>query len=347
MFYRSLNYIRDEIKIHSMEVHFSYQNLNWVILGVGAVIILHMLSIKKSKERAILFANYETLRKVVGDDVVKKDLIPLILRTLAILCFIIALINLKITMVKPVSNVDFVIALDTSPTMLSSDNGNFTPSRLDVAKFTAIKIINSLPPSTKVGIVTFSGKAYIKTGLTNNKVLLDNILESIHLEGPAGTAIGDAILAATSILTKTNRSKVIVLITDGRSNVGVSVNQSVLYAKQYGIKINTIGIGQRNKTAVNITKELMELNLTNILKENATIYTGDYLDEKALIFIANETGGKYFYVKNAKEMLNAFKEAVFKANEVTISLRKYAVLAGLLFLFIEWSLGATKYRTLP
>lgn len=328
-----------------MEIYYSYENLNWVILAVGAVIIVHMLVLKKSRERVIVFANYETLKKVVGHEILQRNLLPLTFRILAVICILLAISNLRVTIVKPVSDVDFVIAIDTSPTMLTSDNGSFTPSRLEAAKYSAIQIVDVLPKTTYVGVVSFAGKAFVKSELTNDKKELKNVIESIKLEGIAGTAIGDAILSSTLLLANSNKTKkVVVLITDGTSNTGMDVNESVRYAKSYNVRINTIGVGKRNRT-INITME--GLNISSLLKENATFYTGDYLDEETLKNVANQTGGRYFYVNDTKSMLEAFKESVLKANAININVRKYAVVLAFIFLMIEWALGATKYRTIP
>ncbi len=329
-----------------MEIHYTYENLNWIILTAGMVVILHILVLKKSKERAILFANYETLKKVTGGDPVHRNLIPLILRVLAVTCLLLAISNLKIIVVKPVSDVDFVIAIDTSPTMLSSDNGSFVPNRLEVAKLSAIRIVDVLPPETKVGVVSFSGNAKMLAPLTSDKKLVKAALKNITLGEEAGTAIGDAVVLSTMMLMNSSKEKkVVVLITDGRSNKGVSVNESAKFARDHGVRINAIGVGPKNIT---LPFNLSEFNLTKMVgNSNITIYTGDALDEKSLIFLTNYTGGKYFYVHNATEMLEAFRQSVLKANSVEINVRKWAIIAGVFLLLIEWALGATKYKTLP
>ncbi len=328
-----------------MEIQYTYENLNWIILTAGIIIILHLLVLKKSRERVILFANYETLRKVTGGELIHRNLVPLTLRVLAVICLLLAISNLKIIVIKPVSDVDFVITIDTSPTMLSSDGGNFTPSRLEVAKMAAEQVVDVLPETTKVGVVTFAGKAKLKLQLTNNKEVIKKTLDSISLEGPAGTAIGDAVIVASMLLSNSTKDKkVVVLITDGKSNKGVSINESAKFALDHGVRVNAIGVGKKNVTVpFNIT----ELNLTELINENATIYMGEALDEQALQYLANMTGGKYFYVQNSTQMLEAFKESVLKANAVELNVRKWAIIIGVILLILEWALGATKYKTLP
>ncbi len=336
-----------------MEITYTYDNINWIIFMIGIVIILHMLTLKKSKERTIKFANYETLEKAMGKRILHKNYVPLILRILAVLAMMLALSDLTITVVRPISNVDFVLAIDTSQTMLSSDNGNFTPNRLESAKLAAYKVLREAPEETDLGIVTFAGMSYIKAQLSKNRRELRDVLKDVSPEGPGGTAIGDAIVSSASMLgNSTEKQKVIVLLTDGSSNRGVSLNESINYANQYNIKIYAIGVGVKNNSINNFPTKfnLSKYNLEGFEENdffNTSYFSTPELDEEALIEIANRTNGQYIYVKNDTEMELAFRDAILKANTVEVNFVKWAIISAIFFLLIEWALGVTRYKTIP
>ncbi len=326
-----------------MELYYSYENVNLLIILIGVILILHMVTLKKIKKRTVLFANYELLEKAMGKKIFRKNYIPLILRSAAVIMIILAISNLTITVVMNVADVDFVLALDTSPTMSTSDNGNFTPNRLGAAKDSAIMVMNSVPKGTNFGLVSFSGKSYRKKELTDNHDELKDSIRSLGFEGPAGTATGDAIITASTMLSNTTKKKVVALLTDGESNEGVSVNESLKYAMNYNIIIYTIGIGPRNETEANASIEIPEY----LIGKNATTYSVPLLDENALMDIANKTGGKYYHVTNETELDSAFYGAVLRANSIEINARKWALLFAIFLLMMEWGLGATKYKTIP
>ena len=326
-----------------MEIYYSYENVNLLIMLIGLIFIIHMVTLKKIQKRTFLFANYEVLEKTIGKKIFRKNYLPLFLRSLAVIMIILAISNLTITAVMNVADIDFVLALDTSPTMSTSDNGNFTPNRLGAAKESALAVMASVPKGTRFGLVSFSGKSYRKVELSDNREELRDELRALDFEGPAGTATGDAIVTSASMLTNTSKKKVIALLTDGVSNEGVLINESLKYALNYDIVVYTIGIGPRNESEAQSLVDVPEY----LIGKNATTYMAPLLDEQALLQIANMTGGKYYHVTNRSELDNAFENAVLRANSVEINLKKWALLFAVLILMIEWALGVTKYKTIP
>lgn len=320
-----------------MNLTFSYQYSNLLIILIGIVLLFYLFSRRLSKKRVITFGNFEVLEKVTGRKILTPSIIPLILRILALFLIIISISNPKLTYMSSSSDTDYVLAIDTSSSMLTPD---LTPNRLEVAKDISSEFIKSLE-NTKIGIVTFAGKAYTKTGLTDDTTKLELIIDDINVETPAGTAIGDAIITSTSLLAgqEDNKNKTIILITDGRNNVGVPLNQTIETLKSNHIKVYTIGIGG------NISK--MNITIPSEMKEkNATVAEFPNLDENTLKYIANQTGGQYFRVTDVQSFRDALKSTI-KQKRVTIQPTFYLLLSACIVLLIEWSLEVTKYRILP
>ena len=324
-----------------MEIILSYDNLNLLIFFVGGVILLHLLTIRSSKKRTIKFGNFEILERIAGKKLLSPNIIPLILRILALIIIVLAASNVIIRYEEKISNTNFVLAMDTSSSMLTSD---YKPNRLEAAKESALGIIDKLPPTTKIGIVSFAGKAYTRLDLTDNKEKIKEAIQLLDLDTPAGTAIGDALILSSTLLINSNetgkKNKVIVLITDGINNAGVGINESLEFVKSNQIRVFPIGIGSRE----NLTNETIQLpeNLTN-----ATISRFPNLNEESLKLIANETNGTYYTVTNESSFKSIFEKVILKGKTIELNLTYFLLILAGLILLLEWSLGATKYKTLP
>jgi len=320
-----------------MRVEFSYQYINLLLIILGLIVIIFMISKKIVRKRILTFGNFEVLEKVTGKKILPLDIIPLILRILALILIVISISNPKIIYERYVSNTNFVIAIDTSSSMLTPD---FFPNRLEVAKDVCLEFIKQLK-NTKIGIVTFSGKAYVKTELTDDISKLNFIISDITLESPGGTAIGEALITSSSLFSDIHiaKNKTIILITDGRNNMGISVNESLMPLKMNGIKVFTIGIG-KNVTIENVTMP------EKLGKKNATVAIFPTLDEETLTYISNQTGGKYFRVEDTSSFEDAMR-ATLEKKRITKNPTLYLLMATCILLLLEWSLEITKYRILP
>ncbi len=327
-----------------MQISYTYENVNLLIVLIGLIIIIHIITLRKIEKRTIKFANYETLKKVIGYEILHKNYLPLILRLLAMFLIIVGISNLTLTIINPVSDTDYVFAIDTSSSMLTSDNGTFEPSRLEAAKDSAINLLNKVPGNTNIGIVTFAGKSHVKSEPTNDHKELKQILHKITFDPEAGTSIGNALITSSGLLTNTSKKRVITLITDGRNNRGVDIEESLKYVITNNITVYTIGVGLRNGTTATISDTEL---LHNLRKTNATAAEFQELNITELKNIANQTHGSYFFVTNKEELNTAFESAVLDKDTTKMPLVKYVLLIAALLLLLEWSLGATKYKTIP
>lgn len=156
------------------------------------------------------------------------------------------------------NGIDIMILLDVSLSMLSEDYsiGTKRASRLEVVKQVTEKFINGRPDD-RIGVIAFSGRAYLVSPLTlDHSWLVENLSRlSIRRIGDQtaigsslvedGTAIGSALAtAANRLRDKHAKSRVIVLLTDGDNNAGkIPPLTAAEAAAAIGIKIYTIGAG--------------------------------------------------------------------------------------------------------
>ena len=184
--------------------------------------------------------------------------------------------------------IDIALVLDISSSMAALD---FEPqNRLETAKVVIADFINSRE-FDRIGLIVFARSAYHQSPLTFDyetliqqlgQVRLVSQLRQIEGEGLDGTAVGLGIASATNMLRKQDTaSKVIILLTDGDTNTGLSPIEATAAAQAYGIRIYTIGMG---------TTGLVDVpdNAGNIVRIESD------LNENALQAIAENGDGLYF-----------------------------------------------------
>ncbi len=288
---------------------------------------LHILSLKYIKRRAMRFANYEALERFTGEKILSKNYVTLILRMLTLLFLVLSISGMVIHYKGYSSSSDFVLAIDASGSMLADD---YEPNRLSAAKDAAQLFLDSLPEDSRAGVLSFAGISFARQPVTDDLDKVKQAIDSISVETAGGTAIGDAIVSSVNLLANSDRSRAVVLLTDGQSNVGITVAEALAYAKQGGVVINTIGIGTEEGGVF----------------QNTTFVSR--LDSTSLQYIANETGGM-FYRAEDKAALEAAYQSIATSEEQILSFNASTtlLLLALLFFFLEWFLTNTKYRTLP
>lgn len=191
---------------------------------------------------------------------------------------------------------NIMLVLDLSGSMELNDmliNGQ-PVSRLTLVKDTARAFVKQRN-GDRVGLILFGSQAYLQTPLTYD---LQNVLQRLDdaTVGLAGknTAIGDGLgLAIKRLEDVPEKSRVIILLTDGANNAGViEPERAAELARMEHIKVYTIGLGSESNA------QLMANPFFNMA--NAS------LDEKTLEKIANITGGRYFRATDAQSLQNIY-----------------------------------------
>ena len=139
------------------------------------------------------------------------------------------------------TGVDLMLAIDVSESMRARD---LKPDRLEKARREAFSLIQLLD-GDRVGIITFSGSAFVQCPLTLDygaATMLLSAVETGTIPRP-GTALGEAIRAGVrSMSTQPDRAKVLVVMTDGEDH-GSEPLEAASEAAEAGVVIYTIGLG--------------------------------------------------------------------------------------------------------
>jgi len=301
----------------------------WFLFSLPILIISHSLAIKRTKRNALKFANFEALSKVSKGQFISKNIFLLVFRLIILTFIVLAVSGTTINYLTKGTDSNYVLAIDSSASMLVQD---IKPTRFDSAKETLISFLDIIPENTKIGLVSFSGVVLVENPPIENDInKLKNKLKDIKISSVAGTDIGNAIVTSTNLLLsgKDEKSKNIILITDGQSNIGIPLQDALAYANKNNIIINTIGIG---------TSVGGEFVGTDVISK---------LDEESLKQIAQATSGLYFKAESKESLLESFYE-IAKLNRKKVSYNmsfSFAFLV-LIFLLIEWTLINTKNRVI-
>ena len=196
--------------------------------------------------------------------------------------------------------VEVVIALDVSNSMLAED---YSPNRLERAKLAISRLVDRLQ-GDRIGLVIFAGEAFVQLPITADYVSAKVFLKTVDTESVPiqGTALAGALMAsARSFSTQSERSRAIILITDGEDHEGEAVEAAKAIAEQ-GIRIYCIGVGSPQGKPIPKNGSLMKDRQGDIVVTR--------LDEDILQEIAGAGNGKYVRAGNAEFGLNPIIEDI-------------------------------------
>ncbi len=309
----------------------------WILLLfflIPILVVLHYYFFQHNKKKAMKFSNFSAMKRVTGTRLITKNTTQLIIRILTLSILILAFSQPVIWYDSDVSITDYVIAIDSSASMTSQD---VIPNRLQVSKQAAASFLSRLDSKTNIGVISFSGVTYIKTPMTTDISKVLNAINDVDIELSGGTDIGAALITATNLLMPSDKTKAIILITDGSDTAGVFVEESIdtamNYVKSNNIIVHTIAVGSGLSNA----GYLQDIGLPALY------------DRETLKKISSDTGGTYYEVKNTAEIATAFQDIENKNEKGRDKFEIYNIffILSFILLLVEWVLINTRFRPLP
>ena len=297
------------------------------LVSLPILIVFHYSMLRHVRGRLLQFANYVAMSRVVGIDIRPRNALQLFIR-LATLSFIIfAVSGINVDYVGFGADSDYVLAIDVSSSMMAAD---IQPSRIEAAKQAAVEFVNSVPKRTEIGLVSFSGTAFVEQQMTKEKDEVLQKIDVIKISTVGGTDLGEAIISSANLLMSQHNAKTVILLTDGKSNIGVGINRALDYVNENNIQVFTIGVG----TMEGGSPDGLNISLK--------------LDEGVLKTIAESTEGEYIHAGSKQEIVNAYKGIITSSKrKITIDLTVVLMFLALIASFVDWTLINTKYRRIP
>ena len=328
------------------DITFENPQFFWLFL-LFPLLILWQWFRRKKEMPSVLFSSLQVVQPLHTWRTTLRPILY-VLRCLALAALIVALArprsSSEITKTKTTEGIDIILSIDMSSSMLAKD---LKPNRIEALKRVASHFIEQRA-SDRIGIVVYSGESYTKVPATTDKSVVPQALKDIKQgEIDDGTAIGMGLGTAINRLKDSKtKSKVIILMTDGVNNTGVIDPLSAAeLAKEYGIRVYTIGIGTNGKALSPVA-----YNPDGSLQYDMVPVE---IDERLLTQIAEATGGHYFRATDNQKLAQIYTE-IDKLEKSKIEELKYYqhkenfrlwALLALVLLAAEFGLRHTVFRS--
>ncbi len=233
---------------------------------------------------------------------------------------------------------DIMICVDLSKSMDALD---IQPTRLEKIKHEMKKIVEAFN-SDRLGVIIFSGEAFVQCPLTYDQNALNLFIETMNtgLVPSSGTDFAPPLRMALQKMEQENnraqaKSKIIILISDGE-DFGEETNEVAQEIENEGIKLFTLGIGTDKGGQIRAGSSYKTDKQGNVVVSK--------LNSASLQSLANKTGGKYFEINGTRNDVSRLINTISKIEgelmdarfvDVTANKYYYFLIAALILLALD------------
>ena len=211
----------------------------WLSLLLPLVVLLYLLKLRRTE---VLVSSTFLWKKALEDMHANAPFQKLV-KNLLLYAQLLALSALVFALARPLlagglsSGRSIAILIDTSASMQATD---VKPSRIEVAKAEALKLVEGMAGRDEAMILTFDVRPRIVVPMTREKAPLRDALKSVSASDAPGS-IREALLIASSIL-RSAREPALLILSDGRCRgLDVPVDER--------IDVRYLKIGERGRNA--------------------------------------------------------------------------------------------------
>ncbi|MDP8203591.1 MAG: VWA domain-containing protein [Candidatus Tenebribacter mawsonii] len=326
-----------------------FVNPKWfyALLILIPYLLYEFLIIRKKKVR-LIHSRIELIRSIAGRSSLLQY-IPIIIRVLIILLLVLSLARPRLAHKKQQitgMGIDIMLAIDVSGSMKAVD---FKPTnRLEAAKKVAINFIEHRR-NDRIGLIVFSENAFTQCPLTLDYNILMSIMDNVSIDENAnGTAIGMGLATAVARLKDSEaKSKVIILITDGRNNAGeIEPLDAAGLASTFDVKVYPVGVGRKGlvdypvQTAMGVRYQKVNIEI----------------DMDSLDKIAEITGTKHARLASNTNELTAIMEYIDEMERTELKINDYYIyqelfwrylLAAFILMLLEFTFRIVIRKEIP
>ena len=319
-------------------------------LVLGLLVALPVLFWVRARRRrpAIRYSAVSDIQAAGVSKARVMAILPPTLRGLALAAFIVALARPQTGITTEnvlTEGIDIVMVLDVSSSMLAED---LEPNRLEAAKAVGVDFVAGRR-NDRIGLVAFAGQAFTQAPLTFDYAVVQSLFDELDVGMiEDGTAVGMGLATAVKRLQASPaESKVVVLLTDGRSNRGeIGPVTAAQMAQALGIRVYTIGAGSQGTARVPVPDPLGGTRYANMRVD---------IDEATLQEMAELTGGRYFRATDNESLASIYTE-IDELERTEIEVENFTQFGeefplplglGFLLLVAEFGLAQTVLRRLP
>jgi Ca-activated chloride channel family protein len=200
---------------------------------------------RRRVEAARRFGNPDLLPNLVAESPGWRRHLPLALLLLGLTAMLVGIARPHATVKVKEQEATVILAIDTSLSMKADD---VRPTRLAAARAAALAFLDKVPDKYRVGVVGFTGRAYVAVPPTHDRDLARQALHS--LRSGEGTALGDAValglrLSAQQRAADGSRPPTsILVISDGAQMSGrTTPQQAAQRARAQHVPVYTFVLG--------------------------------------------------------------------------------------------------------
>jgi len=323
---------------------FLWPEMLWLLTTVPALIAAYLFLLGRKKKTALRYANLNLVKEAMAAGLRFRRHIPPLLFLLALTLLILAVARPAAVVTLPTHQRTVILAMDTSGSMRATD---VEPSRMAAAQAAAKSFVTDQPRGTRIGVVTFAGTAAVAQAPTDNREEIAAAIDRFQLQrataigsgilmslkaifpdaefdlrswnprrdssrdSPAGAPLDQAAKPEKPdfkpVPPASYTSAVIILLTDGQSNVGPDPIEAARMAAERGVRVYTVGFGTTEGEILRFEGWSMRVRL----------------DEQTLTKIAELTEGEYYYAGSATDLKKVYEtlssRLVFVTRETEIT----------------------------
>jgi Ca-activated chloride channel family protein len=321
-----------------------WPDMLWLLTAVPALIAAYLLLLRRKKKTALRYANLSLVKEAMAAGQKFRRHIPPLIFLLALILLILAMARPSAVVTVPTHQRTIILALDTSGSMRATD---VEPSRIGAAQAAAKSFVSAQPRGTRIGVVIFAGIAVVAQAPTDNREEIMAAIDRIQVQHATAIGSGILVslkvifpdaefnlpsynpwtdstrdFLQSSPLDQTGEPKkpavkpvppgsyasaVIILLSDGQSNVGADPIEAARMAAERGVRVYTVGFGTPEGEILRFGGWSMRVRL----------------DEQTLKKIAAMTQGEYYHASTAADLKKVYgilsSRLVFETRETEVT----------------------------
>jgi Ca-activated chloride channel homolog len=268
---------------------------------VPLAVTAYVLFQRRRARYAMRFTNLDLLANVVDRSPRWRRHVPPVLFLLALAALIVGVARPQAVVKTPQEQATVVLAMDVSNSMDATD---VEPTRLAAAKRAARTFVENAPEELRIGLVAFGSEARVAAAPTEDRAQVETAIDLLEPQG--GTAIGDAIAAASRLRTQgegqlaSQRDApplVVLLLSDGAPSPDtLNPLLAARSARADGVRVYTVALGTDEGT----------ITLTDPFGNEEVVPVPP--DRETLSQIADVTGGAFFEAPDDDQLERVYAE---------------------------------------
>lgn len=231
-------------------MEFKYPTLFALLALVTLGLSVYYLLWRKQKQRLYFISSLAFLKKFKPTATPRAKLLltaSLILYGLLAALLIVLSARPQISLEKSDDKhgLDIIVAVDGSGSMRAGGFGGHK-HRLAAVQSVATSFVEKLE-NDRIGLIAFSSNMFTLCPLTHDYDVFKYYLDFMDFDKSSwfiqggSTAVGDAIIYTTDkFQANVDRTKIVILLTDGASNKGINPVEAAQYAKKNKVKVYTL-----------------------------------------------------------------------------------------------------------